>query len=595
MTGCLFFSILKGKVSYRKDYMRLIAYATALACLAAGGSLLYLWHMEQQHNRVLLEHIKREFDEQWQRAQHQQQSLSAMHQEENSVGSWTRVNAQAKDTVVHIISQVTSFNWIEPYKAPRQEIEAGTGFFVDADGHIVTNAHVVDEAQAISVYLPSMGKRPLGAHIVGVSPERDLALLRLHHQARERLSYICDGIPYLSLGDSDGIQRADEIMALGFPLGQQALKSTIGVVSGREHVDGRHMIQTSAAINPGNSGGPSLSRDGYVIGVNTQKTMETGIDNVGYIIPSNEVSLFLQQVRQMSSQDNVAFIQRPFLGVSYNSGNETLAQFLGNPQPGAPYITGVFHGSPLYHAGAQVGDMLYEVNGHALDPYGDIFAPWSEDKISIADYLGRLPPGEKIHLVLYRNGRRIETSATFTETELPPIRFRYPAYEHVPYEVIGGIVAMPLSLNHLPYFASRSPEMTKYMDLKYQLEPRVIVTYVLPDSQAYRTRALYAGAVIKEVNGRKVTTIEELRDAVLQGVDTGYVTLKLEGTDTFVALSLDEVIREEDRMSYMYHYQVTPFARNLQQAYERRKSHARKEKHAKKSKASRSQGSSGAS
>ncbi len=541
-------------------------YATLVALTAGVGALVYMWHLEQQTNRVLLQNIKRELQLQEVRNEENAKAVPGIDTD-TPVGSWANVNSYAKDCVVQIFSQVAQFNWIEPYKTPQQGQSYGTGFFITPYADIVTNAHVVDQAKAISIQIPSLGKRRFGAYIIGVSPERDLAVLRLYQQDRLRVEQVRGSIAYLPFGDSDQVQRADDIMALGFPLGQQSLKSTTGVVSGREHLDGRHMIQTSAAINPGNSGGPSLTRDGYVIGVNSSKIAGDKTDNVGYIIPANEVKLFLRQLEQLPDSQEVKFLRRPFLGVVYNNGNETLAEFLNNPQPGAPYITDVFHGSPLHRAGIQRGDMLYEINGHQLDPYGEMYVPWSEDKVAVSDYVGRLMPGDEVHLVIYRHGKRIETTTTFTETELPPIRFRYPGYEDIPYEVIGGLVVMPLSLNHIPYFASRYPELTKYMDIKNQLEPHVLVTHVLPDSQAYRARAIASGSMLCEINGHTIYTIDDVRRAIWDSLSTGYVTITTKGPEAFVALPLDRVIREEDRLASMYFYRVTPFARQLQAAY----------------------------
>ena len=549
--------------------MRIITYATCCALVAGVGVLVYMWHLEQQTNRVLLENIREELEFQHCYRDH---TVQPQHDSsETAVGNWSQVNAKAKDTVVQIFAQAAQFNWIEPYKTPQQSQGCGTGFFITEQGDIITNAHVIDQAKAISVQIPSLGKRRFGAKIMGVSPERDLAVLRLFDVDREEVERLLGSVTTLPFGDSDMLQRADDVMALGFPLGQQYLKSTTGVVSGREHMDGRHMIQISAAINPGNSGGPSLTRDGNVVGVNASKVADAKTDNVGYIIPANEVKLFLDQLEQIPHQDSVKFLRRPFLGVVYNNGNETLAEFLGNPQPGAPYVTEVFRDSPLHRAGVKSGDMLYEINGHTLDPYGEMYVPWSEDKIAVSDYVGRLMPGDKIHIVVYRNGKRVESTTTFTETELPPVRFRYPAYETIDYEVIGGFVIMPLTLNHLPYFASRYPELTKYMELKNQLEECLIITHILPDSQAYRARAVKPGALIKEINGKDVANIEDLRDAVRHSLKSGYLTLKTRDTDAFVALPFGKSLEEEDRLSSLYFYNITSFVRDLQDNYRRQK------------------------
>src|SRR4029077_6348495 len=126
--------------------------------------------------------------------------------------------------------------------------------------------------------------------------DRDLALLRLKPEELQLIKETLGKVPMLQFGNSDKVSRAEEIMALGYPLGQQSLKSTTGVVSGREQIGGKYMIQISTPINPGSSGGPSINRCGEVIGVNTAGIMPA--QNVNYIIPSNEVQLFIAQLNQ---------------------------------------------------------------------------------------------------------------------------------------------------------------------------------------------------------------------------------------------------------------------------------------------------------
>ena len=121
---------------------------------------------------------------------------------------------------------------------------------------------------------------------------------------------VLGSIPFLPLGDSDLIHRSDEVLALGYPLGQQSLKSTTGVISGRE----QHLIQMSAAINPGNSGGPSLNTKGEVIGINSAGI--PAAQNVGYMIPINDLKIVLADLYK------VKLLRKPFLGVLFNNATD---------------------------------------------------------------------------------------------------------------------------------------------------------------------------------------------------------------------------------------------------------------------------------
>jgi serine protease Do len=327
---------------------------------------------------------------------------------------WRPIQEKVRDTVVQVFSQIVRFDLLQPYKTPAQSSACGSAFFINADGDLITNAHVINQAQAVWIQIPSLGKRIVDVNVVGLSVERDIALLRLSPQDREYLKTKLGGaIPFLSFGDSDKVRRADEVMALGYPLGQQSLKSTTGVISGREHT----YFQFSAAINPGNSGGPLLNTHGDVIGINSAGILEA--QNVAYMIPINDVNIILPDLY------TTKLVRKPFLGILFNNATETLTEFLGNPHPGGCYIVEIVKNSTLWKAGVKTGDMLYEINGHKVDEFGEMSVPWGEDKISIMDYVGRLSVGDDVHLVIYRKGKRMRISVKFDQTQLPGIHRIY--------------------------------------------------------------------------------------------------------------------------------------------------------------------------
>lgn len=209
------------------------------------------------------------------------------------------------------------------------------------------------------------------------------------------------------------------------------MKSTTGVISGHE----RHYIQMSAPINPGSSGGPLLNSKGEVIGINSAGIMEA--QNVGYAIPINDLKLVLSELY------TTPLLRKPFLGVFFNNGSVELTEYLGNPLPGGCYVVGVLPGSTLDKAGVQRGDMIYEINGHPIDLFGEMKVPWSEDKLSIIDFVGRLPVGQELKLVLYRKGKRMELAVQFNMAVQPAVRKIYPGYDEIDYEIFGGMVVMP--------------------------------------------------------------------------------------------------------------------------------------------------------
>ena len=134
--------------------------------------------------------------------------------------------------------------------------------------------------------------------------------------------------------------------------------------------------------------------------------------------------------------------------------------------------------------------MIYEINGHRLDIFGEMSVPWSEDKISIVDYVTRISIGEELHLVVYRGGERKEMTMKFSQTALPAIRRVYPGYEDIDYEVFGGMVVMPLTINHIHGLGVNASGLTKFAELKNQATPQLIITHIFPTSQMYRARGV---------------------------------------------------------------------------------------------------------
>jgi serine protease Do len=470
---------------------------------------------------------------------------------------WRPVQERVKDTVVQVFSQVCETDLCKPFMPPRQGTALGTGFFINEAGELITNAHVVNQANAIWIQIPSLGKQIIDVELVGLNPDMDIALLRITPEGLHTIRSELGQVSYLELGDSDTVKRSDEILALGYPLGQESLKSTTGVISGREH----HLIQMSAPINPGNSGGPSLDSSGKVVGINTANVPDA--QNVGYIIPINDLKVILADLY------NNKLLRKPFLGVIYINATNALTDYLGNPQPGGCYIADIIKNSTLYKAGVQQGDMIYEINGHHVDQYGEMHVPWSEDKVSIMDYVIRLSEGQTVYLVLYRNGKRKELTVKFDKSELPAIRRIYPGLEDIDYEIIGGMVIMPLTLNHVQLLVSSAPGLARYAEMENQAEPILVVTHIFTNSQLHRTRSFTIGATLLEFNETKVRTLPELRAAIKKAAGKKYLTVK--ATDNvsrlsasiFAVLPFDQVLKEEPQLAYTYHYAISDSVKEL--------------------------------
>ncbi len=470
--------------------------------------------------------------------------------------TWLNVQKKVKDTVVQIFSHVSEFNLLEPYKTPEQREGAGSGFFVNDQGDIVSNYHVVAQASSVEIQIPSFGLERFDVEIIGVAPERDIALLRVTAEAQEKIKAKIGKIPYLSLGDSDNILRSQEVLAIGYPLGQSRLKSTLGIVSGRERLGNSGFIQITAPINPGNSGGPALNTAGEVIGINSCGV--PGAQNVGYIIPINEVKSALKDL------PSVKLLRKPTLGCLFTAATPEMVNYLKNPGDGGWYIAKVFKGTLFESVGIKEEDMLYEINGYRIDMYGDLDVPWSEDKASLFEFLNRLNVGDPLTFTIFRKGERKEFHFKFEPKFLPPIRMIYPEFEAeaIEYEVLAGMVIMPLTINHVLMLKNIAPDLVRFGKIEQQHEPALIVTNILPNSQAFKARILSPGEIIEQVNGIKVKSLADFRNAIKESIKTRYITLRTD--DNFYAvLSVDKIVREEDMLSMRYFFKKSPLVTML--------------------------------
>lgn len=536
---------------------KLLYTSTASLSVLLIASLLYLLMQERGKREVMeknIDQIRIEQSELMKQANLGPQTIEKLVAKSDV---WRPVQEQVKDTVVQVFAQIAEIDMLQPYKTPTQYSATGTAFFINENGDLITNAHNVSQATAVWIQVPSLGKKIIDVNVLGIAPERDLALLKLKPSGIETIRKELGHIPFLMLGDSDLVRRADEVLALGYPLGQQALKSATGVVSGRES----HLIQTSAPINPGNSGGPLLNASGEVVGVNTAYVPDA--QNVGYAIPINDLKIVLNDLY------NIRILHRPFLGILYNNSTDALVEFLTNPKPGGCYVTEVVKNSTLDKASVMPGDMLYAINGYDVDLYGEMKVPWSEDKISIMDYVLRLSIGDDVRLIVYRKGERKEIITKVDQVNLPAVRKIYPIYEEVDYEVFGGMVVMELTLNHLALLANRAPGLARYAELKNQAEQALIVTHIFRTSQLYRVDALREGSTINEVNGEPVRTLAEFRQALQKGLNTKFLTLRVSDNvgrvsdNIFIALPFNDALAEEPRLAREYRYQLSDTSKQL--------------------------------
>jgi serine protease Do len=464
---------------------------------------------------------------------------------------WIQLNPKLKNTVVQLISIHNYFNWSNPNELKLGNQSRGSGFFIDNRGTIVSNYHVVQQSISQHVLIPSFGKKKFLVNIIGVSPERDIALLRLTKQS---LNDVGGKTNYLIFGDSDKVKRFQSTVALGFPLGQDKLKATQGSVSGRQRLGYFGYIQIDTPINPGNSGGPSINTKGEVIGINSRGVI--GADNIGYIIPINEV------VEALKSLERYKLIRKPGLGAVFMEPTEEMFEFYGMPNKknGGWFIAKLFKTSILKKYGIEERDFLYKINGHFIDSHGEINVDWSEDKISLFELLNRYAVGQTLKITVFRYGKKIEVEVPFKE-EPRPIRMVYPEFEkeETRYFNFGGMILMNLKLNHILAFKKGIPfNLMKFSRYENQGVGAVLITTVFPTSISSKVACLSAGVVVKKLNGKRIKSLSDFITALNDSKSDGFVKI-LTKDGFFCVLSLKKILKEESKLVDLYNYKQMIF------------------------------------
>lgn len=462
--------------------------------------------------------------------------------------NWTSIEAIVHHAVVQICAECVGFDWQQPYIAGEQSESRGSGFFIDTDGHIITTAHSVINARLIWIRMPLFGSKPLFADVVGICPDRDIALLRLRPEALQAVTQFVQSIPHLMLGNSDAVNHTDKILVLGYPLGQNNIKSSTGVISGRESGIGKTFFQITAPVNPGNSGGPVFNEQGHVIGITVSMMMNA--QNIGYAIPINDAAMVLADLYKTK------LVRMGMLGARFNSCDDAQAHFLGNPTPAGLYVNTVFPNSLFAKVGVQAGDMIYEFNGFRIDGGGHTMVPWTIDRVSIHDLVSRLTPGQKVAMVIYRDGKKKDLEFIFEVIDPMHIHWLYPLHELVEYEIFGGMVIMQLADNHINEFVNELPELSEYLKVENRMNPVLLITHVIPGSYAFQTSSIHQGNIIDEINGKKVATLAALRAELPNSLKTGFLTLKT--TDNaFIVFSMKKILENEMQLSKDFNYPIS--------------------------------------
>jgi serine protease Do len=391
---------------------------------------------------------------------------------------------------------------------PQAERSLGSGVIVDKRGYILTNNHVVEQATKIQVQLNGDTTR-YTAKVVGVDEDTDLAVIKIDASK---------DLPIAKLGNSDGVQVGDWVLAIGSPFGLQATV-TAGIISAKDRGGIGHQfqrfLQTDAAINPGNSGGPLVDLAGQVIGINTAIiTGSRGYEGVGFALPSSTaINVYDQIIKQ-------GRVTRGSIGVSFQE--ELSTNVITLKSLGAPYgvvIEGVEPGSPAEKAGLKGGDVITSVNGQAVKTGNDLVNP-----------IAQAPIGSKVKLTYMRDRAQKEATATVEDRS----RVFPNAAGRLNGDQPGEVAPTEFGL----HVEELTPDRGHRVGMEGQ--KGVLVTETDPASFA-DDLGFSRGDVISTVNGETVSSVSDYRKAVSKlkhGEDVVFKVLRRQDSDRILTLYL---------------------------------------------------------
>ncbi|MEL6337022.1 MAG: DegQ family serine endoprotease [Pseudomonadota bacterium] len=396
-------------------------------------------------------------------------------------------------------------------RGPREVQSLGSGFVISAEGYVVTNNHVIEEADEITVNFADGSSLP--ATLVGTDPKTDIALLKIEP---------VEPLPFVNFGDDQISRVGDWVLAIGNPFGLGGSVSA-GIISARNRDINAgpydDFIQTDAAINRGNSGGPLFNMEGDVIGVNTAIISPTGGSiGIGFAVPSTIAANVVEQLREFGTT------KRGWLGVRIQQVNDELAEALGLDRAAGALVADVTEGGPAQSSGIEAGDVILRFNGTDIEEMRDLPRIVADTAV-----------GSTVRVVVFRKGKtqniRVTLGLLEEEAAVQPASVTaVPEDDPIPMDVLG------LTLGPVTEEARRQFGIPDGVD-------GVLIAGVDPQGPA-DAEGLQPGQVIVEVGQEPVATAEDVERMVEQIREEGkkavLLLVNVGGDLRFVPLSLED-------------------------------------------------------
>lgn len=399
-------------------------------------------------------------------------------------------------------------NFDVPNQKPAPEHAIGSGLIVSSDGYIITNNHVVQEADHNGIKVTLLDKRTFDAKLVGRDPTTDVAVIKING----------DNFPIVSLGNSDSVHVGEWVVAIGNPLGLD-YTVTQGIVSAlgrniniiRDQYGIEDFIQTDAVINPGNSGGPLVDLHGQVVGINTAIATNTGsYEGYGFAIPIN--------IAEKVAKDLIDHgkVIRPYIGVKIQEVDQTMSKALGMAEAQGVLVQSVESNSPAEEAGIKPGDVILKFDGQKIEHANQLQALVASHR-----------PGDEVDVETLHDGKTEAKSVTLKERSA---------------EEFASNSSNETSTTTLQLLGLSVQDADRATLDKLDAKEGVLVTDVVSGSEADQ-RGLHTGELITSVDNKPIKTADELEKIINNHKPGDALLMRVTDstkTKTYLALEIPE-------------------------------------------------------